>query len=97
MALRLRAKRCIDKLAVSGTEPGLTQTQLMLINEDLKPGEFPEDGPHCMCRERRVLIQMVVSSRTRTAPMECMELCRILDCGLFQHRGSSLIGEWVWT
>ncbi|KAJ9194755.1 hypothetical protein DTO164E3_7176 [Paecilomyces variotii] len=39
MALRLRAKRCIDKLAVSGTEPGLTQTQLMLINEDLKPVE----------------------------------------------------------
>ncbi|KAL1862250.1 uracil permease [Paecilomyces lecythidis] len=39
MTLRMRAKTFIDKLAVSNTESGLTQTQLMLINQDLKPVE----------------------------------------------------------
>jgi len=30
----------MDKLQVSGTEPGLTNAQLMLTNFDLKPGSY---------------------------------------------------------
>lgn len=38
MTLRSRAKAFSDKLAVE-SEPGLTSTQLMLTNHDLKPVE----------------------------------------------------------
>jgi hypothetical protein len=31
-------RRFLNKIAVKETEPGLTTAQLMLINEDLKPG-----------------------------------------------------------
>lgn len=34
--------RMVDKLQVSGAEPGLTHAQLMLTNFDLKPGTYPQ-------------------------------------------------------
>jgi hypothetical protein len=33
-----KTARLLEKVAVKQTEPGLTTSQLMLINEDLKPG-----------------------------------------------------------
>lgn len=36
----LKLVRIVDKLQVSGTEPGLTNAQLMLTNFDLKPGSY---------------------------------------------------------
>lgn len=36
---RSKASRFLDKIAVAEVEPGLTGTQLMLANHDLKPVE----------------------------------------------------------
>lgn len=36
---RSKAGRFLDKIAVAEVEPGLTGTQLMLLNHDLKPVE----------------------------------------------------------
>lgn len=36
---RSKFARIVDKLAVK-SEPGLTNAQLMLTNEDLKPGKY---------------------------------------------------------
>jgi hypothetical protein len=69
-----KVKYWAHKLAVK-SEPGLTTGQLMLINEDLKPGMlFPLSFG---------LVELLSEhghSGARTAEVGSLELCRFLDC-----------------
>lgn len=78
---RLKARRVLDKLAVS-SEPGLTNAQLMLTNHDLKPGKYIAIRKEIW--EKGNWPDSTVSG-TRTSSMGSMEFRGILDCRFFQH------------
>ena len=69
--------RFAKKLEVDN-EDGLTNAQLMLTNNDLKPGTIRIS---VMDKQAHNL-----PSRTRTSPMGSVELCGLLDCRLVQYR-----------
>ena len=75
-----KASRFLEKIAVE-SEPGLTTSQLMLVNHDLKPGKYSINLQLIFGIHTNLLL-----SRARTSTMGCLEFCRILDRRLFQHR-----------
>lgn len=68
-----RIARVADMLAVA-SEPGLSNSQLMLTNHDLKPGMSSPGKPQIHDFDD-------FGSRTRATTMGRLELCGLLDCG----------------
>lgn len=67
-------------------EPGLTNKQLLLTNDDLKPGENPIHASGFLVVAMQLLIFCLFSSRTGSPTMGSMELRRFLDCRFVQHQ-----------
>ena len=68
-------RRVAEKLAVEN-EPGLSNAQLMLVNEDLKPGAT-------CCSHTTPFVDFC--SRTAEETMGSMEFRWLLDCRLIQY------------
>jgi hypothetical protein len=91
-----KLKWILDKAAVEN-EPGLTNAQMMLTNNDLRPGEtiqaYSISNPPLIYHSRgpRRIQKLTNGNRTipsgsGTTPMEMDQLYCFLDCGLVKHR-----------
>ena len=81
---KAKTSRLLDKLAVE-SEPGLTNAQLMLVNNDLKPGELNASSLYLQLRNAVDTISLLPnflelyhSYPLLHPPLQCMGSIQIL-------------------